>query len=104
MTVKKAPCRVCGKMFVPCAYCQEHYGASAWRAVCCCLECGVEYFRQVEIARSKSMVTPVYEEKEIMDSKVVIDTEQAKFPDHKTETEKPNRQTKRKSLLTSEES
>ena len=51
MAQKQIPCKTCGKLFTPCAYCVSHYGNGAWRAVACSLECGIEYFRAVEEAR-----------------------------------------------------
>lgn len=52
MPQKQIPCKTCGKLFTPCAYCVKHYGNGAWRSVACSLECGVEYFRKVEEARA----------------------------------------------------
>ena len=40
---KKIPCRVCGKLFVPCAYCQEHADVFRWRNFACSRECATKY-------------------------------------------------------------
>ena len=45
------PCKVCGKMYTPCADCERDRYAFHWRTVACSLECGKEYFRMVEEAR-----------------------------------------------------
>lgn len=40
---KMIPCRVCGKMFEPCAYCQEHSDVFRWRNFACSKECAEKY-------------------------------------------------------------
>lgn len=40
---KKIPCRVCGKLFVPCAYCQSHADTFRWRNFACSKECAIKY-------------------------------------------------------------
>lgn len=42
-TKKKIPCRVCGKMFEPCAYCQAHADTFRWRNFACSRECATKY-------------------------------------------------------------
>ena len=46
------PCKVCGKMYTPCAYCENEKTAFHWRTVACSKECGYEYLRQVMEARN----------------------------------------------------
>lgn len=41
--IKKIPCRVCGKLFKPCAYCQSHADVFRWRNFACSKECAVKY-------------------------------------------------------------
>ena len=40
---KKNPCRVCGKLFEPCAYCQSHADVFRWRNFACSRECATKY-------------------------------------------------------------
>lgn len=40
---KKIPCRVCGKLFTPCAYCQAHADVFRWRNFACSRECALKY-------------------------------------------------------------
>ena len=40
---KTIPCRVCGKLFVPCAYCQSHADTFRWRNFACSKECATKY-------------------------------------------------------------
>lgn len=49
------PCRICGKMFEPCVYCEKDTTAFHWREVACCIEHGQEYLKQVMQARSVKM-------------------------------------------------
>lgn len=41
--VKKIPCRVCGKMYEPCAYCQAHADVFRWRNFACSIKCAKKY-------------------------------------------------------------
>ena len=49
--VKMIPCRQCGKMYKPCAYCQENEGVWRWRNFCCSLECARKYVKSAEAYR-----------------------------------------------------
>lgn len=40
---KKIPCRQCGKLFVPCSYCQTHADVFRWRNFTCSLDCAKTY-------------------------------------------------------------
>ena len=40
---KKIPCRVCGKLFEPCSYCQSHADVFRWRNFACSRECAAKY-------------------------------------------------------------
>ena len=57
MAKNTAPCRVCGKEFVPCGKSSAEIGAFNYREVACSPECGQEYLRRVLAARSPK-VTP----------------------------------------------
>lgn len=50
----KKPCRVCGKMYVPCADCENDNTVFHWRTVACSYECGKKYFEKVLEERNKS--------------------------------------------------
>jgi len=51
---KKIPCRVCGKLFVPCAFCQTHDDVFRWRNFACSRECATKYINDT-IAYRKSL-------------------------------------------------
>lgn len=40
---KMIPCRVCGKLFEPCSYCQSHADIFRWRNFACSRECAAKY-------------------------------------------------------------
>ena len=40
---RRIPCRVCGKPFTPCAYCQSHADVFRWRNFACSEECAKKY-------------------------------------------------------------
>ncbi len=45
------PCRICGKMFTPCADCENDKTMFRWKRVACSPECAKEYFAKVEALR-----------------------------------------------------
>lgn len=54
MATRTIPCRVCGKMFVPCNKPSNVIGAFNYRSLACSPECGAEYLRRVQAARQTS--------------------------------------------------
>lgn len=49
------PCRICGKMYTPCADCENDKSAFHWRTVACSMKCAMKYFEKIEESRkSKS--------------------------------------------------
>lgn len=52
MTNKKMiPCRVCGKLFEPCSYCQSHSDIFRWRNFACSRECATKYINDTIVYR-----------------------------------------------------
>lgn len=43
---QKIPCRVCGKLFEPCAYCKSHSDVFRWRNFACSRECAAKYIKE----------------------------------------------------------
>ena len=43
---KKIPCRVCGKLFEPCATCQSDNSMFRWRNFACSRECAEKYISE----------------------------------------------------------
>lgn len=56
MAARTIPCRVCGKMFVPCNKPSAVIGAFNYHSIACSPECGAEYLRRVQAARHESTV------------------------------------------------
>ena len=52
MAKVQKPCKICGKMFTPCADCERDKTMFHWRTVACSLECAKVYFAKVEAARN----------------------------------------------------
>lgn len=45
------PCRICGKMYTPCADCENDKSAFHWRTIACSMKCAMEYFEKIEESR-----------------------------------------------------
>lgn len=45
------PCKICGKMFIPCADCENDKTMFRWKRVACSPECAKEYFAKIEESR-----------------------------------------------------
>ncbi len=60
---KMIPCRVCGKMFVPCAYCLKHSDTFRWRNFACSIECAKKYIADTIAYRESSNNTIKVEKK-----------------------------------------
>ena len=73
MANRTAPCRVCGKQFVPCNKSSAEIGAFNYREVACSMECGKEYLRRVIAGRdteaNKNTQQEVVECKETLQEK-----------------------------------
>lgn len=82
MAKKTIPCKVCGKQFEPCGYCQKHGDVFRWRNFACSLECANKYIAEAIAYREKNNkveeITQPVEEKII---ETVIE------PENKTKTE-----------------
>lgn len=44
-------CKICGKMFTPCADCENDKTMFRWKKVACSPECAKEYFAKIEASR-----------------------------------------------------
>ena len=45
------PCRVCEKLFTPCADCENDKTMFRWKRITCSQKCAKEYFAKVEASR-----------------------------------------------------
>ena len=88
--VKKIPCRICGKSFKPCGYCQSHLGVFRWRNFACSIECAQKYISDTTTYReaqhkNKNVIPATLPNKE----EVTIEKEKSK----KTYKKKSNEST-----------
>lgn len=73
---KMIPCRVCGKLFKPCGYCQSHSDIFRWRNFACSRECAGKYindtiaYRELQHKNNVSEVSP--NQKRIIPKKTCI--------------------------------
>lgn len=61
---KLIPCRVCGKLFKPCGYCQSHSDTFMWRNFACSIECAEKYINDT-IKYRESMKAKVVDKENI---------------------------------------
>ncbi len=66
------PCKICGKMFTPCADCENDKTMFRWKRVACSPECAKEYFRRIEESR-QPMAQNVKAEVEVKPELISID-------------------------------
>lgn len=52
------PCRTCGKMFTPCADCENDKTMFRWKKVACSPECAKLYFAKIEASRQPKVEIP----------------------------------------------
>lgn len=60
----KIPCRVCGKLYTPCSYCQQNMGAFRWRNFACSYECAKKYIEDTIAYRESQRVSQEEEKAE----------------------------------------
>ena len=77
MANRTIPCRVCGKMFVPCNKPSAVIGAFNYHSLACSPECGAEYLRRVQVARQKTSVVQAPD--------AIVSTDDRKVNDSKPE-------------------
>ena len=84
MKKKKIPCRVCGKLFEPCAACQSKTSAFTWRNFACSRKCATTYINQATQYREDQKNKSISSEPSTI--------EQSKYNKEKLETSKNNKE------------
>ena len=51
------PCRVCGKIFTPCADCENDKTMFHWKKFTCSFNCAKEYFVKIEKSRQPKIIS-----------------------------------------------
>jgi len=74
---KMIPCRVCNKLFEPCATCQAHNDMFRWRNFACSRECAEKYIGETiayrnSLKESKNNSANVIENVVTIESNIVI--------------------------------
>lgn len=49
------PCKICGKLFTPCADCERDKTVFHWKRVACSPECARAYFAKIKESRQESI-------------------------------------------------
>ena len=90
MAKVQKPCKICGKMFTPCADCERDKNMFHWRTVACSPECARTYFAKVEEARKHT--NKIEKEDISIENKEVADA----IPDDVTVVENSTKQKRAK--------
>lgn len=81
---KKIPCRVCGKLFAPCSYCQSHADIFRWRNFACSIECATTYVNEaIAYNSNKSMLKTEKREEKIVEEENMETKEETIKPKRK---------------------
>lgn len=70
---KMIPCRVCGKIFEPCATCQAHNDMFRWRNFACSRECAEKYISET-IAYRNSIKEDKQSHSNVIDNTVSVES------------------------------
>lgn len=97
--VKKI-CRICGKEYTPCSYCENDKMAFHYRTICCSRKCAEVYLARVLEARQK--VNEIKESEPISQESVVINDDTQSFVQTQVVEEKPKRRYIKKKQIESE--
>lgn len=74
---KMIPCRVCGKLFEPCATCQAHNDMFRWRNFACSRECAEKYIVETIAYRNSSKEDKTNDDS-ISDNVVTVESQEEK--------------------------
>lgn len=95
MAKKMIPCRVCGKDFEPCAYCQSHADTFRWRNFACSKECAYKYIEEATNYRKS-----LHKKKESLEESIAEDVSE-QITEQETYT--PKKRTRKASVNIPEE-
>ena len=96
----KKKCRICGKEYTPCSYCENDQMAFHYRTICCSRKCAEVYLARVLEARQK--VNEIKESEPISQESVVINDDTQSFEQTQVVEEKPKRRYIKKKQIESE--
>ena len=58
------PCKICKKMFTPCADCENDKTMFHWKRVACSPECAKKFFAKIEASREPKVKNVVLEQEQ----------------------------------------
>lgn len=94
MTKVKKNCRICGKEYTPCSYCENDQMAFHYRTICCSRKCAEVYLSRVLEARQKP--DKIKESEGIGHELVTVKDDTQSFEQNQTVDDKPKRKYARK--------
>lgn len=93
---KIIPCRVCGKIFEPCATCQSHNDMFRWRNFACSRECAEKYISET-IAYRNSIKEDKQSHNSVIDNAVSVESNIVTIDNNEQQSNTTKRKYKRKS-------
>lgn len=96
---KKIPCRVCGKLFEPCSYCQSHADVFRWRNFACSIECATKYTNDTIAYRESIKNKKTLDKNEKIVSKIATENETKSEDVVTTTTATKKKSTKKNSTI-----
>lgn len=97
LTKVKKNCRICGKEYTPCSYCENDKMAFHYRTICCSRECASIYLAKVLEARNPSKNENANEDENVIETKNVASDETEQNTEEGFEFENKNdKQARRK--------
>lgn len=104
MVKVKKICRICGKEYTPCSYCENDKMAFHYRTICCSRECAYIYLDRVLEARGQKAVHDSDQRQTVITTESTDSTEKAESPKVEVEqvAEKPKRKYTRKKQIIDE--
>lgn len=100
MAKVKKICRICGKEYTPCGYCENDKMAFHYRAICCSRKCAEVYLSRVLEVRQKT--TKVNESDSVSQESVTLKDDAQTIEQNQIVEEKPKRRYTKKKQTESE--
>lgn len=96
----KKKCRICGKEYTPCSYCENDQMAFHYRTICCSRKCAEVYLSRVLEARQKT--TKVNESDSVSQESATLKDDAQTIEQNQIVEEKPKRRYTKKKQTESE--
>lgn len=100
MAKVKKKCRICGKEYTPCSYCENDQMAFHYRTICCSRKCAEVYLARVLEARQKT--DKIKEPEDINQEPMTDKADTQSFEQTQVVEEKPKRRYTKKKQIESE--